>query len=106
MPTQPNFYIVRDHRFTAGEIICNLNDIEGVAAAVKIDRDDRAQHQQAANHCIDEELDCGVNPALASPHADQKIHRDQCEFEEKVEQKHIPRNKHTDHSCFEDEQEN
>jgi hypothetical protein len=49
--------------------------------------DDGQQHEQTSGHGKQKELDGGVDPALASPDADDEIHRHQHDLPEDIEKK-------------------
>ena len=59
------------------------------------------QHQEGTDHGVQYELDCGIDPSLASPYPDQEIHRDQHDFPENVKEHQVERAKHSDHSRLE-----
>jgi len=66
---------------------------------------DRQQHQQAARHRVQEELDRRVDPFLCAPDPDQEVHRHQGEFPKNVEEDHIQREEHTHHAHFKQQEE-
>jgi hypothetical protein len=47
------------------------------------DRDDRDHHHQRPGERVEEELDRGVETALAAPDADQEVERDQADTSQK-----------------------
>ena len=59
------------------------------------------QHEERTDHRVEDELDRGVNPSLASPDPDQEIHRDQHDFPENVKEHQVERAEHSDHSRLE-----
>jgi hypothetical protein len=63
--------------------------------------DDRQQHQDAASHRVEQELDGGVDPPVVAPDADEEVHRHKHRVPEHVEQKQIERDEHADHRAFE-----
>ncbi len=77
-------------------------DIGG--ARIEIHPEDGEQHQHRAEQGVEEELHAGVNAPLATPHADDEIHRDQAAFEEDVEQHKVERTEHADHQRLEDQE--
>ena len=65
---------------------------------------DGDQHQQAAGQRVEQEFQRRVDTPLAAPHADQKIHRDQHDFPEDVEQEQINRDEGADHPGLQNEE--
>ena len=59
---------------------------------------DRDEHQEAARHRVDDELERGVDAPRAAPYADEKIHRHQHDFPKNVEKKKIQRDKGAEHA--------
>ena len=74
------------------------------ATGLGVEEDQRDQHQQGAEQCVQEELERGVNLVGAAPDADDQVHRDQGGFEEHVEQQAVERAKHADHQATEDQE--
>ena len=60
--------------------------------------DDGDEHQQRAEHRVDEELEARVDAALAAPDADDEIHRDEHDLPHHVEQEEIARQEDAEHS--------
>ncbi len=71
--------------------------IPGQASVVKIQNEDRDQHQKATDHGVNKELNCRINAILAAPYADDKVHGDEHSFPEHIKQKQIHGDKHTQH---------
>ncbi len=69
-----------------------------------VEPQDRHQHQDRAEHCVQHEFQRGIDAPPVSPDADQEIHRDQHHFPEQEEQEQVERNEDADHSGFENEQ--
>ncbi len=67
--------------------------------------DDGEQHQDAARHRVEHELDGGVDAALVAPDADEEIHRNQHRVPEDVEEEEVDRDKHAEHRRLEREHE-
>ena len=67
------------------------------AAGLDIQEDQRHQHQQRAEQCVEEKLESCVNLVGAAPDADDEVHRDQGGFKEHEEQQAVERGKHADH---------
>ncbi|MCG3118110.1 MAG: hypothetical protein ALAOOOJD_00244 [bacterium] len=101
---EPDLIILRE------EQIANLHEIEGQRAGdfavVEINKENRHQHQQAADHGINEKLQCGVNTARPAPHADDEIHRNEHRFPEKVEEQQVETGKHAHHAGFQQQHRN
>ncbi len=67
------------------------------------ERDDRREHQQRARHRVDDERHrCGL-PALASPHADEDVQRDEHRLERDVEEEEILRGERGDDRAEQEE---
>ena len=66
----------------------------------------RDQHQQAARHRVDDELERGVDAPRAAPYADEKIHRHQHDFPEHIEKKKIQRDEGAEHAGLQQQHEN
>ena len=49
--------------------------VEGAGVLPQVE--DRKEHQQAADHRVDEELEGCVDPPLAAPDSDDQVHRNQ-----------------------------
>ena len=75
-----------------------------VAAGLQIQIDQRNEHQQGAEKCIEEKLDAGVNAARTAPYADDDEHRNQHHFPKDVEQNGIECSEHADHGAFQDQE--
>ncbi len=60
--------------------------------------EDADQHQQAAGHGEEEELDRGVDPPLAAPDPDEQVHRDQHDLPEDVEEEEVPGEQRAEHA--------
>ena len=67
--------------------------------------DDGDEHQHAAGHRIEDELDGGINPPLVSPDPDEEVHRDEHRIPEDVEEEQIDRDEHAEHGGLEREHE-
>ncbi len=67
--------------------------------------DHRSQHQRRSEGGVEEELDRGVDPALASPDPDDEVHRDQHRLEEDEEQEEVEGEESPDHPRFEEQGE-
>ena len=67
--------------------------------------DDGDEHQHAARHRVEDELDRGVDAALVAPDPDEEIHRNQHRVPEDVEQEQVERDEDADHGGFEREHE-
>ena len=84
-----------------------LGVVEGARAQLvgghDVQRDQRRQHQQAAEQAVEQELHRGVRPLRAAVGADQEVDRDQHRLEEDVEQEHVGRREDADDHRLEDE---
>ena len=90
-----------------------LQQVEGVRLRLEIEHQDGDEHQRAAEHGVDEELDRRVDPPLhdpaaevvgavrIAPAADQEIHRDQRQLPEDEEEYQVERHEDADHPRFE-----
>jgi hypothetical protein len=72
---------------------------------VEVEPQDRRQHEHAADHGVEEELDRRVHTPLSAPHADQQVHRDQHRLPEHVEQQQVGGEEGPEHAGLEREQE-
>ena len=62
-------------------------------------RDDRNQHQQAAQLREEEELRRCVDPPLVTPYADQEVHRHEHQLPEQIEDEQIRSQKDAGYAC-------
>ena len=74
-------------------------------AVVEIESQDSQQHQHRAHQRVEKELDGGVEPARSTPNADQKVHRDQHDLPEHIEQEEVHRHENAHHAGLQQEQE-
>ena len=75
--------------------------LAGRALDVVHDRDDREQHEQAADEREQEELDRRVDAPRAAPDADDEVHRDEHGLPEHVEEEEVGGAEHADHAHLE-----
>ena len=80
---------------------CQLREI-----TVEIQHQDRDQHQHRTDERIKEELDRRVFFARATPDPDEKIHRQQHDFPENIEEEEVERNKDTEHAGDQQQKQN
>jgi hypothetical protein len=86
-----------------------LQQLEAVAPlsrplAVHVgEREDRDQHQHAAGHRVEHELDGRVDALVVAPDPDEEIHRDEHRVPEHVEEEEVERDEDADHRRIEDE---
>jgi hypothetical protein len=73
-------------------------------ARLPIDRHDGEQHQQRAGKREQEELEAGIDAALAAPDADDQEHRDQPALEEQIKHHQVERGEHAEHQRLEHEE--
>ena len=77
----------------------------GARCAAHGQPDDGDEHQHAAGHRVEDELDRGVDAALVAPDPDEEVHRDQHRVPEHVEQEQVDRDEHAEHRGLEREDE-
>ncbi len=95
-----------EHRLAQERHLRNrVRDAERVRAREEIDSDDRQQHRDASDECVQEELDRRVFPPRAAPDADQEVHRHEADLPEDVEKEEVERDEHAQHPHFEREEE-
>ena len=82
----------------------NRAHVESIA--VIINRQDREEHQHRSGQRVQEKFDRRVQPPLAAPYANQKIHRHQHHFPEHVEQHEIQRHENAQHARLQQQQQN
>ena len=73
-------------------------------AGLAIEPQDGDQHQDRAEHRVQNEFHGGVDAALVAPHADHEIHGDQRQFPEDEEQEEVERNENADHGRLDHQQ--
>ena len=83
--------------------------IEGISAGdlavIEVEHQNGHQHEQGAEHGVQEELDGGVDPAGGvAPDADQQVHGDELQFPEHVEQEDVQGGEDADHAGQHEEQ--
>jgi hypothetical protein len=98
---------LRAHRDLEG---VEPQQVEGVGAAGPLgvhprEAQDGDQHEHAASHRIEDELDGGVDAPVVAPDPDQEIHRDEHCVPEHVEEEQVERDEHTDHRGLEGQDE-
>src|SRR5271156_837605 len=81
----------------------NRAHVESIA--VIINRQDREEHQHRPGQRVQEKFDRGVQPPIAAPDADQKIHRHQHHFPENVEQHEVQRHENAQHAGLQQQQQ-
>ena len=67
--------------------------------------EDRDQHEEAAGHREEHELERRVDAARPAPHPDQEVHRDEHDLPEDVEEEHVEGDERAEHAGLEHEQE-
>ena len=80
----------------------NVRQVERAGRVVE--PQDRHQHQDRAEHRVQNEFHRGVDAALVAPHADHEIHRDQHQFPEDEEEEQIERDENADHGRLDHQQ--
>ena len=63
------------------------------------------EHQDAARHRVQDELDRGVDALVVPPDPDEEVHRDEHRVPEDVEQEQVERDEHAEHAGLEREDE-
>ena len=63
------------------------------------------QHQETADHGVEQKFERGINPPFATPDPYQEVHGNQHDFPEDIEEKDINRDKGPDHAGFQDKKE-
>jgi len=94
---------------SAGDRI-HVKHVESISAGdrildVEVEGQHDQQHQHRADQSIYEELDGGVNPAGASPDADQEVHGQQHDLPEDVEEEEVQRHEGAHHAGFQEQEE-
>ena len=83
--------------------------VEAVAAGRLLvqegEPEDGDEHQHAARHRVEHELDRRVDALVVAPDPDEEVHRDEHRVPEHVEQEEIERDEDADHRGFEREDE-
>ena len=69
------------------------------------DKQDGQQHQQRADHSEQNKLNGRIDAPLTAPNADQEVHRYQREFPEDVEQYQVQGQEDTNHTHFQQKEE-
>ena len=67
----------------------------------EIEREDREQHQDAAEQSVQKEFNRSIFASRAAPDADQKVHRQQHDFPKNVKEKKIQGTKDSHHAGVE-----
>ena len=80
----------------------NIRHIERPGQVVE--PQDRDQHQDRAEHGVQNKFHRGINPPVVPPDSDQEIHGDKRQFPEKEKEEQVERNKHADHGRLNDQQ--
>src|SRR5208282_4274484 len=81
-----------------------LDDDKIEAAGLRIQPNNRRQHERRAEEGEQKKLHRGVNLASMAVHADQQRHRNQRRFPEEVEQEQVERGENADQSRLKDQQ--
>jgi len=76
----------------------------GLRPVVEHHEDDGDQHQEAAEHRVEEELDRRVDAPLVPPDPDQEVHRDQHRLPEHVEEEEVEGDEHPQHPRLQEEE--
>ena len=76
----------------------------GERVVLHVEVKNRDDHEQRADHRVDDELDGRVETTLTAPDPDDEVHRDEHHFPEDVEEEQVERGEGADHAGLEDEQ--
>ena len=89
--------------------LVQLQQIEAVRAGRRVvhvrEAENREQHQHAAGHRVEDELDRGVDAPLVAPDADEEIHRHEHRVPEDVEEEEVERDEDAHHRALEQQHE-
>ena len=89
--------------------VLELRDVEGVhagdAIGVEVEPQNAEQHDDAADEGVQEKFDRRVQPPVASPDADEEIHRHEHDLPEQEEQQEVETDERPHHACLQDQQE-
>ena len=93
--------------FPASKSIGRLGDLAGQRGVLRqeVHLQNAQQHHYRTDQRVEEELDRRVETVLATPDANQEIHRHQRDFEEEVEEKKIHRSEDADHCRLQEKQQ-
>src|SRR5437899_12106617 len=71
-----------------------------------VKRQNGQQHQYRSGQRVEEKFDRSIEPPVAAPHADQKVHRDEHHFPEQVEEEEIERHEDAQHARLQQQKQN
>src|SRR5258708_1783640 len=94
--------MVEKRKPTSRALVRQREDIE--CAGDLVDGDDRHEHQNASDECIEEKLDGGIDAALMAENPDEEVHRDQHGLPEEIEEHQVERAEDPYHTGLEEEQ--
>ena len=80
-------------------------EVPGLRLHLPREVEDGDQHEQAAGHRVQHELDGRIDAPRATPDADQERHRDEHDLPEDVEEEEVEREERAEHARLEDEKE-
>ncbi len=99
----------RQYQLSGGQRIEDSGIAERVSpgrvAMQEIQRKDGDEHQHSADHRVQHEFHCRIDPAISAPDSDEEVHRNQHDFPEHVEQKQVQRAENTDHPGLQQQHE-
>ena len=105
---EPEFGVRRKQDVAALQTRCEFRQIEGanqhVSSAEIVEPQDGDQHQDGAEHRVQNEFHGGVDAAVVAPDADQEIHGDERQFPEDEEEEQVERDENADHGRFDYQQ--
>ncbi len=79
--------------------------IAGGGGVHEVENHDGYQHQHAASHGVEDELQRSVDPPLTAPHADEEVHGNEGDLPEDIEQEEIEGGEDPDHAHLQKEHE-
>src|SRR5690349_7067027 len=95
------------HRYHLGAVLVRLRHhdahIEGMRISAEVKREDRQQHQHAAEQSIKKKFDRGIFTPRSAPDADEKIHRQQHDFPKNIKEEKIEGTENPHHASIEQE---
>src|SRR5678815_5550534 len=105
----PTQVIERPHRYHLGAVLVRLRHhdphIEGMRISAEVKREDRQQHQHAAEQGIEKEFDRGIFTPGSAPDADEKIHRQQHHFPKNIKEEKVESAENAHHASIEQKKE-
>ncbi len=88
-----------------GDRLLERDQVEGVGAALHVERDQAEQRQHRTNRQVDGHLHRRVVAVASAPDANHDERRDQRQFVEEIEEKDVHRGEHAEQAAVHDEQQ-